>query len=78
MGMNYCSPPFLFIDKNLLKTVESCGKIIDKKRRNNLVVLMSRIINQVSETAKKVSQFLIMSFQYHFSPVLIQLFGVNY
>lgn len=75
MGMNYCSPPFLFINKNLLKTVENCGKIIDKKRRNNLVVLTSRIINQVSETAKKVSQFLIMSFQYHFSPLLAQLFG---
>lgn len=75
MGMNYCSPPFLFINKNLLKTVENCGKIIDKKRRNNLVVLTRRIINQVSETAKKVSQFLIMSFQYHFSLVLAQLFG---
>ena len=59
----------------LLKTVDNCGKIIDKKRRNNLVVLMSRIINQVSETAKKVSQFLIISFQYHFSLVLTQLFG---
>ena len=59
----------------LLKTVDNCGKIIDKKRRNNLVVLTSRIINQVSETAKKVNQFLIMSFQYHFSLVLAQLFG---
>lgn len=55
--------------------VDNCGKIIDKKRGNNLVVLTSRIINQVSETAKKVNHFLIMSFQYHFSPLLVQLFG---
>ncbi len=55
--------------------VDNGGKIIYKKRGNNLVVLTGRIINQVSETAKKVSQFLIMSFQYRFSPLLAQLFG---
>lgn len=55
--------------------VDNGGKIIYKKRGNNLVVLTGRIINQVSEMAKKVSQFLIISFQYHFSPVLTQLFG---
>ena len=75
MGTNYCSPHSYLLTKSLWITVDNSGKIIDKKRRNNLVVLMSRIINQVSETAKKVSQFLIMSFQYHFSLVLTQLFG---
>ena len=59
----------------MLIMVDNGGKIIYKKRGNNLVVLMGRIINQVSETAKKVNQFLIMSFQYHFSLVLAQLFG---
>jgi hypothetical protein len=51
--------------------VDNGGKIIYKKRGNNLVVLTGRIINQVSEMAKKVSQFLIISFQYHFSPILV-------
>ena len=75
MGMNYCSPPFLFINKNLLKTVENCGKIIDKKRKNNLAFSRERRLIQHSESTKKVNQFLIMSFQYHFSLVLAQLFG---
>ena len=75
MGTNYCSPHSYLLTKSLWITVDNSGKIIDKKRRNNLVVLMNRIINQVSETAKKVNQFLIMSFQYHFSLVLAQLFG---
>ena len=75
MGMNDCSPHSFLLTKNLWIVVENCGKIIDKKRGNNLVVLTGRIINQVSEMAKKVSQFLIMSFQYRFSPLLAQLFG---
>ena len=75
MGMNDCSPHSYLLTKNLWITVDNSGKIIYKKRGNNLVVLTGRIINQVSETAKKVNQFLIMSFQYHFSPVLTQLFG---
>jgi hypothetical protein len=57
--------------------VDNGGKIIYKKRGNNLVVLTGRIINQVSEMAKKVSPFLIMIFKHNFSPLLAQFFGVN-
>lgn len=58
--------------------VDNGGKIIDKKMKNNLGVLTSQIINQIPVTTKKVNRFLIMTFQYHFSPVLVQLFGGNY
>ena len=51
--------------------VENCGKIIDKKRVNNLVISMKRKLIQHSESTKKVNPFLIVTFQYHFSQVLV-------
>ena len=50
--------------------VENCGKIIDKKRVNNLAISMDRKLIQHSESTKKVSPFLIVSFKHHFSQVL--------
>ena len=57
--------------------VENCGKIIDKKRKNNLAFSRERRLIQHSESTKKVSPFLIMIFKHHFSPLFGQLFGVN-
>ena len=57
--------------------VENCGKIIDKKRVNNLVISMKRKLIQHSESTKKVNPFLIMTFKHHFSQVLGQLFEAN-
>ena len=54
----------------LLKTVDNCGKIIDKKRINNLVISMKRRIIQHSETTKKVNPFLVMNFKHRFSLLL--------
>ena len=51
--------------------VENCGKIIDKKRINYLAIWMKRRIIQHFESTKKVNPFLIATFQYHFSQVLI-------
>ena len=57
----------------LFKTVDNCGKIIDKKRINNLVISMKRRIIQHSETTKKVNSFLVMNFKHRFSLLLGQL-----
>ena len=57
----------------LLKTVDNCGKIIDKKRINNLAISMKRRIIQHSETTKKVNPFLVMNFKHRFSLLLGQL-----
>ena len=57
--------------------VENCGKIIDKKRVNNLAISMDRKLIQHSESTKKVSPFLILTFKHHFSPIFEQLFEAN-
>ena len=57
----------------LLKTVDNCGKIIDKKRINNLAISMKRRVIQHSETTKKVNPFLVMNFKHRFSLLLGQL-----
>lgn len=62
----------------LLKTVDNCGKIIDKKRINNLVISMKRRIIKHSETTKKVNPFLVMNFKHRFSLLLGQLLGMNF
>ena len=50
--------------------VENCGKIIDKKLVNYLAISMDRKLIQHSESTKKVSPFLTVSFKHHFSQVL--------
>ena len=70
MGMNYCSPHSYLLTKRLWIMVENCGKIIDKKQVNNLAISMDRKLIQHSESTKKVSPFLIVSFKHHFSQVL--------
>ena len=77
MERNICSLHLCLLTKPLLKTVDNCGKIIDKKRVNNLAISMDRKLIQHSESTKKVSPFLIASFKHHFSQVLAQLFDVN-
>ena len=77
MEQNDCSLHFYLLTKTPWKTVENCGKIIDKKRVNNLADSMKRRLIQHSESTKKVSPFLIASFKHHFSQVLAQLFDVN-
>ena len=57
--------------------VDNCGKIIDKKRGNNLEITMMKRLIQHSESSKKVNPFLIMTFKHHFSQVLGQLFEAN-
>ena len=50
-------------------TVENCGKIIDKKHTLNLESSKAYTFKQESQITKKVSPFLIMTFQRHFSQV---------
>ena len=58
--------------------VENCGKIIDKKRENNLEIPMMKRLIQHSESTKKVNPFLIMTFKHYFSQILAWLSGVNF
>ena len=69
MGMNYCSPHSYLLTKRLWIMVENCGKIIDKKHTLNLESSKARTFKQESQITKKVSPFLIMTFQRHFSQV---------
>lgn len=71
MEQNDCSLHFYLLTKTPWKTVENCGKIIDKKRVNNLADSMKRRLIQHSESTKKVSPFLIMTFKHRFSLVLV-------
>ena len=63
--------------KTLLTMVENCGKIIDKKRLKNLENPGTPRLIQHFESTKKVSSFLIMTFQHQFSQVLAQLLRAN-
>ena len=57
--------------------MDNCGKIIDKKRGNNLEIKMVKRLIQHFLSTKKVNPFLIMTFKHHFSQVLGQLFEAN-
>ena len=78
-GICVCNPPLDVDDDELYRKrkivviispvdiVDNCGKIIEKKQLLNLDVSRGRELIRLSENAKKVSPFLIMTFQRHFS-----------
>ena len=51
--------------------VNNCGKNTDKKVPKYLVNSVPYSLIQDSQSAKKVSPFLIMNYQRHFSPILV-------
>ena len=50
--------------------VNNCGKNTHKKVTKNLAKSDPSTLIQDSENAKKVSSFLIVNYQRHFSPIL--------
>ena len=52
-------------------------KLFIKKREKILPLQFSDAFNQDSEKTKKISSFLIMTFERHFSLILVQLFEAN-